>query len=113
MMFFVIVTIGDVHSHMCLDGQEPAVSFHFENLSGHPEHGMDEQSHNDYEYELTANTLKAKSLDYGFYLLSSELSVHSFVFSGQQLFVSTPAELFGKDDAASLLPPLRAPPVIA
>jgi len=47
----------------CLDGQEPAVSLHFENLDGHPDHSGDKQVHNDFDYQITQDVIQAKSSD--------------------------------------------------
>lgn len=113
MLLLISVTIGDVHAKICLDGQEPAVSFHFENLNGHTIHEGDEQELNDLEYELSVNALKVKHIDCSPFLLESGSYTHIPILSGQQLFVPILAESFAKDDPALLLPPLRAPPVIA
>jgi hypothetical protein len=112
-LILMLMNLGDVHSHSCLDGQEPAVSYHFENLDGHPDHSNEEQIHNDYEYELSIDTLQAKSSGSSDFFLVS-LFPHSFsVVSTQLYFIPTPVESFILNEPAAYLPPLRAPPVTA
>ena len=62
LILLVLAGIGNIHSHLCLDGQEPAVSVHFENLDTHPDHEGDE-AHVDVETELMVQVLPGKSLD--------------------------------------------------
>ncbi len=62
LLLLVLAGVGDIHSHLCMDGQEAAVSVHFENLNGHPDHAGD-KAHDDIDSELIAQVLPGKSLD--------------------------------------------------
>jgi len=109
---FFMVNVGDIHSHFCLDGQEPAVSLHFENLNGHPGHIGDEEPHNDFESEIFLKSLKTKSSDISKLFLSvSDADIPSaYVYS---IKVSpTLDEALLPQKPASVLPPLRAPPIL-
>ena len=110
---FVFITIVDVHSNICLDGQEPAVSFHFESLSGHPKHDEEGTSHNDYDNEISPKPIlgKGKGLDQVFLALptSGLLSLLSL----PDYFIPKTNVLFKKNEASILRPPLRAPPQLA
>lgn len=109
---FLSVNIGDIHSHFCLDGQEPAVTLHFENLNGHPEHAWDEQAHNDYENEISLKSLKTKTSELSKLFISvSEIGMPSAVYSPQKIS-STLDERLLPQKPASVLPPLRAPPLL-
>ncbi len=109
LLLLVLAGIGNIHSHQCLDGQEPAMSVHFENLSGHPDHESDE-AHVDVETELMAQVLPGKQIDH-----DSQLFLASCLFT-----FSTPAprqqnHSFQRDEhfyqaSTYFQPPLRAPP---
>lgn len=111
------LTVGDVHAHLCLDGQEPAISLHFENLDGHPDHSEDDQEHNDYEYEIETSTLqvqlsKLSKLNHYYLLNLSFEEVLSRTLVSLVIFI--PIDDFVlKTKSLSVLPPLRAPPVIS
>jgi hypothetical protein len=105
----VLAGVGHAHSHHCLDGQEPAVTVHFENLAGHTEHHPDE-NHVDVEKELVPQALPGKAPDQhdmvfllAFSLLLCRLTPQRQQCSDnyQPLFLPSPPDL---------LPPLRAPP---
>lgn len=109
---FFMVNVGDIHSHFCLDGQEPTVSLHFENLNGHPEHVGDEEPHNDFESEIFLKSLKTKSSDISnLFLTVSDTDMPSaYVYS---IKVSSKFdEALLPQKPASILPPLRAPPIL-
>src|SRR5690606_13890768 len=62
MLLTVLVVVGHIHSHLCLDGQEPALSVHFEAFNGHPDHADDhyaDAEHVDVENELVPQGLLA------------------------------------------------------
>lgn len=109
---FFMANMAEVHSHFCLDGQEPALTVHFENLVGHPEHGEKESEHNDLESEVSLQTIKVKSsdltkawlavLDTGVLLTNSLIQKVTFQLD-EILFPQKPDRI---------LPPLRAPPIL-
>lgn len=108
----LFINAGDLHRHLCLDGQEPAVSYHLENFDGHPDHSEEEQVHNDVEGEVSVDATKSKN---------SQSTHHAFLLSNSVLvaeilqnstFISIPADSFQKLEADLSLPPLRAPPLL-
>lgn len=111
-MAFLLVNVGDIHSHFCFDGQEPAVSLHFENLNGHPDHEEDEQQHNDVEFDVSLKSIKIKTYD----LTKLLITATSPVIPSPNTFVlkttSTLDEILLPQKPASILPPLRAPPIL-
>jgi len=109
MLWLMIAGVGNAHSHICLDGQEPLVSLHFENFNGHPEHAAEEQ-HEDMENALMLQPLPGKMFDDG-----DSLPLLAVFF----LFCIQPARrpnVVVHEDAGvvpvplTLRPPLRAPP---
>lgn len=113
MMAFVLVNVVDIHSHFCLDGQEPAVSLHFENLQGHPEHQEEDDLHNDYESELSVKTLLAKSKYFSDFLPLASISVIFALIPSDTPVLLPGHELILFPNPAVLSPPLRAPPLTA
>lgn len=112
---FLLVSAGDVHSHLCLDGQEPPVSVHFENLGGHPEHGDEsgKDLHDDYEFELASAVLQLK------YKQDLQPDLIALLADSFEHLSSSCSSLFIRVDSADAckaavgLPPARAPPVPA
>ncbi|MES2626013.1 MAG: hypothetical protein V4628_12095 [Pseudomonadota bacterium] len=109
LLLLVLAGVGNIHSHQCLDGQEPAVSVHFENLSGHPDHEGDEV-HVDVETELAAQLLPAKPVDQDSPLF---LTACLFVFcvrpaQKQHYLVKRDSHFY--QAPSYLQPPQRAPP---
>lgn len=49
--FLSAMLIG-AHGHFCMDGLEPPLSVHFDNLEGHPLHGGDLSLHQDADAEV-------------------------------------------------------------
>ena len=109
---FVLVNIGDIHSHFCLDGQEPAVSLHFENLGGHPDHDVEDQEHNDFENEVTLKSLKTKTSDLSKLFVSIAEEGISFEITSSEIISHPLEEWLLPQRPASILPPLRAPPIL-
>lgn len=110
-IFVLLFTIiGDVHGHYCADGQEPAVSFHFENIDGHPDHDIEELEHNDFEKELDLKLVLVKTKVVNDDALTN--FVNLFLDLPPQLFNFSPVmeTSFNKNESSLLHPPLRAPP---
>ena len=111
-LFLLVLTgVGNIHSHLCLDGQEPAVSVHFENLlHGHPDHADDEAAHVDVDNELIAQVLPGKSLNQDTPLfLAACLFVLCVRRPAQQHYVVQNDDSF-YEAPAWLQPAPRAPP---
>jgi hypothetical protein len=108
----LIINAGDLHRHLCLDGQEPAVTYHYENLDGHPDHSEEDQTHNDLEGEVSVDATKSKNSQstYHAFLLSNTVLVAEILQNST--FISIPADSFQKLEADLSLPPLRAPPLL-
>lgn len=112
-LVLLLVSTGDIHSHFCFDGQEPAVTLHFENLSGHPEHDEDESPHNDFESELSVNTLQVKFFDFSQVFTVNTASGTYVDIPFNQVNGSTIEKDDVQDLNNALRPPLRAPPILA
>lgn len=109
LILLVLAGIGNIHSHLCLDGQEPAVSVHFENFSGHPD-DEDDEAHVDVETELMVQVLPGKSIDQDSPLfLAACLFMFCMRAPQQQHYLVRRDSLFYQAPAY-LQPPLRAPP---
>ena len=111
LLLLVFCGAGQIHNHVCLDGQEPAALVHFENLGGHPDHHDDDAAHSDIENELLPEGLLTKTLDQDGPLFAVALSL----VLTERLPLQRPHYLLM--DATSLhpppfvlLPPSRAPP---
>lgn len=112
-LILVLISAGDIHSHFCFDGQEPAVSLHFENLNGHPDHSEDESAHNDFEAELSVNTLLIKFSDFGQLLIANTVSDTFVQVQFKQAIGPITESAPIPEQPSAVLPPLRAPPVLA
>ncbi|MES2605151.1 MAG: hypothetical protein V4603_09445 [Pseudomonadota bacterium] len=132
MLLMVLSGIGHIHSHRCLDGQEPAQLVHFENFKGHSHHEADaahgataelshalvethhdaDELHNDVENELMPEGLlyKLPDVDTHFVLLTSLLLVELLPPVQRHYVVDNDDGLHHYTTV--LLPPLRAPPVL-
>ncbi len=104
----VSLSAGGAALHFCLDGIEPPVTVHFENLSGHVDHDTD-SSHNDFERQaLSDNVLpKVFGLDLAKILLTCLFLILPRVNHDQPIVYLS---LDKPTAPAAFLPPLRAPP---
>ena len=109
LIFLVLAGIGNIHSHLCLDGQEPAVSVHFENLNGHPDHEGDE-AHVDVDNELMAQVLPGKSVDQDNPLFLAAVCLLFSIRVPQKSYSVVTRESGFSESPVYLQPPLRAPP---
>lgn len=125
MLMTVLMVVGHIHSHLCLDGQQQALSVHFETFSGHPDH-QDEHAlevsghhhdadatghHNDVENELIPDGLlanKAPAHAAPVLLLAFSL-LFAFQPSARQLDYRRRDEL-NHTPPIPLFPPSRGPP---
>jgi len=63
----VVMRIGSAHLHLCMDGQAPAASIHFDDDAVSPAatHAEVGQAHQDYDVELGSNALgKLPKIDF-------------------------------------------------
>lgn len=126
MLMTVLLVVGHIHSHLCLDGQESGVSVHFETFSGHPDHDDDhaleiaghhhdgdiDQHHNDVENELVPQGLlasKAPGHDAPPVLLLAFALQLAYQPSSSQLHYQRRDEL-NHPPHVPLFPPSRGPP---
>jgi len=111
-LLLLIGNISHMHVRYCFDGQEAAVSIHFENGSSHADDIRDETETLDVETELKLDTLLSKLFDGGNVAVAGSFSSRFSAITKQQ--GSLPAgPVFVPKNPASLLPPLRAPPATA
>ena len=99
---------GGIVQHYCLDGMEPDISLHLENLNGHIEHG-EESGHIDFEREALTDNLLPKNYDFGIQLFSLFLVLIAQLrpLAGQRYQFQT---CISATPSHALRPPLRAPP---
>jgi hypothetical protein len=109
LILLVLAGVGNIHSHLCLDGQEPAVSVHFENLSGHPNHD-DDEVHVDVENEMMTQMLPGKPVDHDNPLFLAAVCFLFCVRAPQKQHYIVLRESDFDQAPAYLQPPLRAPP---
>lgn len=111
-LLLLIGNISHMHVRYCMDGQEAAVSIHFENGSSHADEIHDETDTFDVETELTLDTLLSKLFDNVNVAIAGSLSFRFSTITNKQR--SLPAGLvLVPPNPAFLLPPLRAPPATA
>jgi len=112
-LLLLFSSVSHIHVRYCLDGNEPAVSIHFESEEVHAQNVHWEQELPDVESEFSLDTILAKL----------ELGSISVVAFNSFFYLSTPhstektkPEFISPTYAgtpATLLPPSQAPPVIA
>lgn len=109
LLLMVLVGVGHIHSHICLDGQEPAALVHFENLGEHPEHDLGE-IHTDIEQELSPEFVAGKLLghDVMLFLVATLIQDQAESTLAGQIYTEDEKQYFSPQ--TSLLPPPRAPP---
>ncbi|MBL4582518.1 MAG: hypothetical protein JKY29_11915 [Gammaproteobacteria bacterium] len=111
LLLFVLLALrmGGAVSHYCFDGQEPPVSIHFDNLSGHVEH-TEEAGHTDTEKQVLSDNLVSKIFDIDSLLIIVSL----FLLCLLPLPKAQARYQYVDRKISSLknyLPPLRAPPL--
>lgn len=109
LLALLIANLSGAHGHYCFDGQQPAFSIHFDNVSGHVELDGDGLAHHDADMSLGSQILiKFFEVDLAL-LLPLFLFIYFLPSFGRwRLFISysPPNRL----NPLGLLPPLRAPP---
>jgi hypothetical protein len=114
MLLIVVLSclwFGGIVQHYCLDGIEPGITLHFENLNEHVEHSIN-SGHVDFEKDPLANNLLPKNFENGIALFSLFLLLISLLtpsIKQYRLF------LFYADTSPflNIRPPLRAPPTFS
>ena len=105
------VNAGDVHAHICLDGNERPVSYHADNITAHDDHADEEADHNDVDNKIVLSTLPVKSplpdLDIPCVIPTDPLRIE-LVAEAYSIRRKTFPTSVSTDVS---LPPLRAPPV--
>lgn len=113
LVFLLFLQAGDLHSHFCLDGQEPAVSLHYENLNGHPEHEQDEYTHDDIENEVNTVMMLVKAKFSSIDMAVNFQAGISFSLANPAPRLAVSPDSHQTADPSVTLPPLRAPPANA
>lgn len=103
------LSTGGTALHFCLDGLEPPVTVHFENLNGHVDHDPD-GGHNDFERQAFSDNILPKIFD-----VDLAKFIVTFLIlpipSGQVPQPLVDVSLDKPISPAAFLPPLRAPPL--
>lgn len=97
-----------VHSHFCLDGQEPAISFHLDLVEGHEEH-PEEEVHQDLDVSQSAFIKLLKFYSVSLILVAAVINL---VFSSKSLRLFFYSSISFTRFLPNFRPPLRAPPAI-
>ncbi len=112
--YFALVTflsamLVGAHGHFCMDGLEPPVSVHFDNLEGHPLHGGDQSLHQDADTDVVPDgVINFFKVDLSALLPTLLLILFWFaVVRPQILSFNFPPPW---SIPFSIRPPLRAPP---
>lgn len=109
----LVVRVGGVHLHLCLDGQEPASAVHVGGDTLVHDHAQSGPAHQDYDVDLISNPL-GKFAKVDFSLFALVIAVTLLLLTGrrtepvlQQVFLRafTPP--------ARLRPPSCGPPLIS
>ena len=112
LLIFVLscLWLGGIVQHYCLDGIEPGITLHFENLNEHVEHPAN-SGHMDFENGPLENNLLPKNFANGIALFSLFLLLISLLAPPKQQYSLL---LFYADASPSqnIRPPLRAPPTL-
>jgi hypothetical protein len=116
-VMLLLSSVGNVYGHLCLDGQEPAVSVHLDNLKGvselHADHEGDAQAHNDYEVALQSSALVLKIKPLQDFVQVLPVSILVQVIEYKPAFHTPDSSVPVWQAPATLYPPLRAPPVFS
>lgn len=110
MLVLVLAGLGNIYSHLCLDGQEPQVSVHFENFSNHEAH--DEGSYvADVERESIPDGLLVKSPNQDDQLFVLAVSLLLELQAPEHAHHVLVTDFIVPHAPFEVLPPTRAPPV--
>ena len=107
----LVIRLGEIHLHLCFDGQEPAAAVHVGDLPSHDDASHADTSHSDQDVELLSAAVVKKAgtdtLDLLFVCLTVLLLLPTLRHA-----VPLPAyRLFAPSNPAYLLPPSRGPPL--
>lgn len=117
-LLLLVASSSHIHLRYCLDGDEVPVSIHFETDDSHPgdveiASGNAESDQADIESELSLDTLLDKSSKTSIDAVAiSNFYSHAAAVKSQTFFLSLASETL-PNKPTTLLPPSRAPPVIA
>jgi hypothetical protein len=107
----LVIRLGELHLHLCFDGQEPAAAVHVGDSPSHDDDAHADDSHSDQDVELLNTALVKKTgadaLDLLIVCLAALLLLpalrHAVPLPAYRFFVPL--------KPAHLLPPLRGPPL--
>ncbi len=111
LLAMLVVRLGEMHLHLCFDGQEPAATVHVGDSPAHDNDTHADASHSDQDVELLSTAVIKKAgtdtLDLLFVCLALLLLLPTLRHA-----VPLPAYRFlAPPKPAYLLPPLRGPPL--
>lgn len=114
MLLIVVLSclwFGGIVQHYCLDGIEPGITLHFENLNEHVEH-PENSGHVDFEKGPLENNLLPKNFENGIALFSLFLLLISLLAPSKAQF-SLLLFIVDASPCLNIRPPLRAPPTLS
>jgi hypothetical protein len=109
-LILTLSSVGGAVSHFCLDGIEPTVSYHFDNIGGHQERDL-ELAHQYVEKNVLADNLSFKVIDIDIVFVLVAL-INMLVPAAKSVRFSYSPENQPKH-LLFVVPPLRAPPLNA
>jgi hypothetical protein len=112
---FLVIQSTDAHVHLCLDGQEAAVSIHIEHGAGLNEHlaeiGLD---HRDLDIDLGIGSItKLPKVDLPVMALLFSALLIAFNLLGKPPLARSRSTRFRFQSPSHLRPPLRGPPAVS
>jgi hypothetical protein len=109
-LLWLIASCAGVHGHYCLDGQEPPVSIHLDNIDTHEGHTAD-SAQIDMDIDLSQSVI-AKLLKFDATLPLLLIAMFVLLVLPQAPFFSSISQACHPRRVVGLRPPPRAPPVI-
>jgi hypothetical protein len=111
LLAMLVIRLGELHLHLCFDGQEPAAAVHVGDSPNHDDGSHADASHSDQDVELLSTAMVKKAGADGLDLLFVCLAV-LLLLPPLRHAVPLPAHRpFAPLKLAYLLPPSRGPPL--
>ena len=108
-----VVRGTEMHVHLCFDGQEPAVSLHFNDGAELSEHSTEVTlQHHDLDVEMTSHlSSKPSKLDLPLFALVFSALLVAFGLLGKPPLARVRSLHFRYRSRPYFIPPLRGPPI--
>jgi hypothetical protein len=109
LVVLLLLRVGGAVSHYCFDGMEPAVTIHFDNLSGHVQHDT-AIGHTDVEKQVLSDNLLSKIFEVDLLPAIAVLFLLALLPLGKSYsYLQVVVQL--RNQSKNYRPPLRAPPL--